>query len=84
MENQKVRFTCHSCGSEVEGAPEKPPCEVLKDWITVSHWKGVGVISRYSFCSFSCLKSWADAQVPRIPEVFLKSLGEDESQKGKE
>jgi len=84
VETQKMRLSCHSCGKEVESSPGEPPCEVLKGWVTVSHWKGPGAVSRYNFCSYGCLKSWVDAQVPRVPEAFLKSFGEDESQEGKE
>ena len=84
METQKMRLSCHSCGKEVESSPGEPPCEVLKDWLTVSYWKGPGAVSRYNFCSYSCLKSWVDAQVPKVPQIFLKSFGEDESQEGKE
>jgi len=82
VETERIRLTCHSCGKEVKSSPGEPPCEVLKDWLTVSHWKGPGAVSRYNFCSYSCLKSWVDAQVPRVPQVFLKSF--EESQEGKE
>ena len=63
---------------EIETAPEEPLCEGLKGWLIVSHWKGLGSAEHYDFCSFSCIKSWLDAQVPRIPEVFLESFKEDE------
>ncbi len=84
METQKVRMSCHSCGQSVESSPEEPLCEALKDWLTVSHWKGPGTVSRYNFCSFSCLKSWVSTQVPRVPEVFLKYFREDKGQADKE
>ena len=74
-----MRFSCHSCGKGVERFLGEPPCEVLKDWLTVSHWKGRGAVSHYNFCSVSCLKSWLDDKVARIPEVFLESFKEDES-----
>ena len=79
MKNQRMGFSCHSCGKGVECCTEEPPCEVLKGWLTISRWKGVGSVERYNFCSFSCLKSWVDAQIPQIPEVFLESFKEDES-----
>jgi len=72
----KRYFICHSCGKRAESSPEEPPCEVLRGWLTVSYWKGLGVVEHYNFCSFTCLKSWADAQVPKIPEVFLKTFDE--------
>ena len=74
---QKRRFSCHSCGKEVECPSGAPPCEALQDWITVCHWKGQGAVSHYSFCSFSCLKSWAVDQAPSVPQIFLESFNQD-------
>jgi len=79
MKNQRMSLTCHSCGKGVEYFSGEPPCEALKGWLTVSCWMGPGAVSHYNFCSFSCLKSWADAQVPEVPEVFLESFGEDKT-----
>ena len=79
MKNQKMHFSCHSCGKGVECPSGGPPCEALQGWLTVSYWKGLGSVEHYNFCSFSCLKSWVDAQVPTIPEVFLESFGEDKT-----
>jgi hypothetical protein len=42
----------------------------------VSQWKGLGAVEHYNFCSFSCLKTWTDTQVPQIPDVFLKAFEE--------
>jgi len=72
----KGHFICHSCSEIVEFSPEERPCEVLSGWLTVAHWKGFGAVEHYNFCSFTCLKRWVDAQVPKIPEVFLKSFEE--------
>jgi len=72
----KGNFTCHSCGKRVEHSLEERPCEVLGGWLTVSHWKGLGAVEHYNFCSFTCLERWAEAQVPKIPEAFLKAFGE--------
>jgi hypothetical protein len=69
-------FICHSCGEKVEFALEEPPCRVLSGWLAVSHWKGMESVDHYSFCSFGCLQRWVDTQATRIPEVFLKSIGE--------
>jgi len=74
-----MRFSCHSCGKGLESSPEEPPCEVLRGWLTVSYWKGLGAVSHYNFCSISCLKSWVDTRIPKVPEVFLKSFAEDKS-----
>jgi len=73
-----MRFFCYTCGKEVESSPNEPPCEALKGWLTVSHWKGMKEVSHHNFCSFSCLQKWVDSQVPKIPEVFLESFKEDE------
>ncbi len=79
---QKRYSICHFCGRKVEFGMEEPPCKVLSGWLAVSHWKGLESVEQYSFCSFSCLQKWVDAIVPRIPEVFLKSLDEkDEGSK---
>lgn len=66
---------CSSCGRKVEPSSEDLPCEVLSGWITVSHWKGLGAVEHYNFCSFTCLKRWVEAQAPEIPRVFLESFG---------
>lgn len=79
MADQGRCLSCHSCGKQVECPCGEPPCEAFKGWLTVSCWGGPGAVAHYSFCSFSCLKSWADAQVPAIPEIFLESFGEDKS-----
>ena len=79
METEGKRYTCHSCDKVVECFPGELPCEVLEGWLTISHWKGSGSVEHYNFCSFTCLKSWVDAQFPKIPEVFLEPFKEDES-----
>lgn len=75
----KTQRACFSCGENSEDSPGELPCRTLKGWLTVVCWKGVGSVEHYSFCSFSCLKSWVDAQVPRVPEIFLKSFEEGKS-----
>jgi hypothetical protein len=35
-------------------------------------------VEHYNFCSFTCLERWAEAQAPKIPEVFLESFAEEE------
>ena len=73
----KGNFICSSCGRKVESSSEEPPCSVLSGWLTVSHWKRLGSVEHYNFCSFTCLKMWAEAQTPEIPKVFLESFGEE-------
>jgi hypothetical protein len=84
VDTKKKHLTCNSCGKGVECSPGEPPCEVLKGWFTVSQWEGPGAVSHYYFCSLSCLKSWVSNRVPKVPQVFLKSFGEDESREDKE
>ena len=79
MKNQEIRFTCSSCGKEAGCFLGVLPCEVLKDWLTVSCWKGLGSVEHYYFCSFSCLKSWVDTQIPKIPQVFIDSFNDDKN-----
>ena len=74
----KGYFICHSCGKRVELPAEKRPCEVLSGWLMVSQWKGLGEVEHYNFCSITCLKRWADTQVPQVPKVFLKAFEEGE------
>lgn len=79
MRKPETQFSCHSCGKIAEGAPGATPCEALQGWLTVSSWEEPGVVEHYNFCSFSCLEAWANAQVPKVPEVFLDSFGEDKT-----
>ena len=72
---------CHSCGREVKLEEGDKPCEVLCGWLMLSCLKDPEAIDRYSFCSPGCLKAWVDEQLPDIPEVFLKSLGEENGEK---
>jgi len=76
MKTPRMVCYCHSCGREVECPPGKPPCEGFKGWLTVACWKGAKAVEHYNFCSFGCLKSWVDTQVPKVPEVFLQSFKE--------
>lgn len=69
-------FICHSCGKRVEHTTEERPCEVLNGWLLVSQWKGLGAVEHYNFCSFTCLKTWTDTQVPQVPDVFLRAFEE--------
>jgi len=82
VEKQGARFSCHSCGKEVESSPEEPPCEALKEWVSVSYWRGPGSVERYNFCSFGCLKTWVESHTPAVPEAFFKSFEQDEKQEG--
>ena len=79
MENQWKYYTCLSCGKRLERSPEVPPCELLEGWLTISRWRGIGSVEHYSFCSLSCLKSWVDAHVTKVPKVFLESFLDEES-----
>jgi len=79
MRDRRMLFSCQSCGKRVEYVRGEPPCEMLKGWLTVSYWKGSGSVEHYHFCSLSCLMSWVNAQVPRVPDVFLESFKEDEN-----
>jgi len=67
-------FICHSCGKQVEHSAKERPCEVLNGWLMVCHWKGPGTVEHHNFCSSICLKTWSDAQVPQVPDVFLRAF----------
>ena len=67
-------FICHSCGERVECGAKERPCQVLNGWLMVSLWKGPETVEHYNFCSLSCLKTWVDAQVPQVPDAFLRAF----------
>ena len=67
-------FTCGSCGKEASHTAEQRPCEALSGWVMVTEWGGPGAIDQRFFCCYDCLRTWADARVPEIPDVFLRAL----------
>lgn len=82
---KKSYAICQYCGkrakytdcSERCAPPSDARCKVLDGWLSVSHWKGMGSVDHYDFCSFTCLQEWLDDKVPRVPETFLKAFGQD-------
>jgi len=74
----KRYFICSSCGERAECLSEEPPCEMLSGWLTVSQWKGLGSVEHHNFCSFTCLKRWAEDQAPQVPKVYLESFRDEE------
>ncbi len=76
---------CQSCGKKVRysecsgrsATPEDARCKILSGWLSVSHWKGIGTVERYDFCSFTCLQRWVEGKVPRVPEAFLKAFRQE-------
>ena len=77
---------CQFCGKKLEYTqcsergvpPDDARCQALKGWLSVSQWKGMGVVDHYDFCSFTCLQAWVGAQVPKIPKTFFEAF-QDES-----
>lgn len=82
MEQHNSHFSCQVCGKVTECLPGMMPCKALRGWLTVSFWEGPGEVKDYNFCSFSCLESWAKAQMPDVPEIFLKAFREDKANQG--
>ena len=70
---------CQSCGKEVELNRGELPCDVLYGWFMLSRLNGPESTDRYSFCSFGCLQQWLNKQLPAVPEVFIKSLAEEDN-----
>ena len=76
---------CQFCGTNAEytecfvkcAPPEDARCNALRGWLAVSHWKGLGSVDHYDFCSFTCLQKWVEAQVPQIPKTFLKAFQDE-------
>lgn len=77
--------SCYSCGKQAEytqcceraALPKDARCSVLNGWLTVFHWKGMGDVDHYDFCSFGCLQRWVEAQAPRIPKTFLSAFQDE-------
>ncbi|MCX5991758.1 MAG: hypothetical protein NTZ04_05455 [Chloroflexi bacterium] len=83
--NKKNHAVCHFCAKKVEytdcsdrePSPGDARCNIMRGWLTVSHWQGMHAVDYYDFCSFGCLHKWVNAQFPRVPSVFLKALGNE-------
>ena len=75
----KMSISCNSCGKSLELAPKQPPCMTLTGWLTVAQWKGAESVDQLNFCSFGCLQKWLENQLPRIPDVFLNALQEEDN-----
>jgi len=56
----KGHFICSSRGREAESSSEESacevPCEALSGQLIVSHWKGLGPVEHYNYCSLTCLE----------------------------
>ena len=76
---------CQGCGKKAEyiecskgcAPPEGACCKVLGGWLSVYHWKGMGAVDYYDFCSLTCLQAWVDSKVPKVPETFLKAFEQE-------
>ncbi|MEW6675119.1 MAG: hypothetical protein AB1348_03750 [Nitrospirota bacterium] len=76
---------CYFCGKSVEYTdcsdkevpPEDARCEMLKGWLSVRQWKGIGLVDDYDLCSFDCLQKWVVSQLPKIPKEYLKAFEEN-------
>lgn len=82
---EKMYAVCQCCGKRVEYAEcsekctphEDTRCEVLTGWLSVSCWKGIWAVDYHDFCSFTCLQTWVDSKVPKVPQTFLKAFGQE-------
>jgi hypothetical protein len=72
---------CCSCGRKAEFSATEPPCAALSGWLMVSHCKGLGSVEHQNFCSFACLRRWAESNNTEIPQVFIKSFADDLGEK---
>lgn len=70
---------CQSCGKEVELNRGELPCDVLYGAFMLSCPNGPESTDRYSFCSLDYLQQWLNKQLPAVPEVFIKSLAEEDN-----
>jgi hypothetical protein len=60
--------------SERCALPQDTRCDVLRGWLSVSYWKGMGLVDNYDFCSLTCLQKWVEVQVPKIPKTFFDAF----------
>lgn len=74
---QQLTLSCYTCGRGLKTKPRRPPCEELNGWITVSFWKGKGLVEHGNFCSTGCLYNFLLNHITPVPDVFLQSFGED-------
>jgi len=74
------RFSCHTCGNKIDCPSGEPHSSVLAGWFAIAHWTEGNVV-HYTFCSIKCLKSWADKEMPEVPQVFKEAFN-DEKNKG--
>jgi hypothetical protein len=68
---------CCTCGAERVFGPNEPACDILDGWFIVSRFTGKSTVTRYSFCSYECLKEWTVSQTSCVPEIFIKSINEE-------
>ena len=69
---------CSLCGVKVELSKDELPCEALNGWLIVSLLKGAESIERHSFCSRDCLRKWLEAESPQVPDIFIRSMDEED------
>jgi len=82
---KKSYAVCRFCGAKAEytecsercAPPEDARCAALSGWLSVYHWKGMGLVDHYDFCSSTCLQKWVDTQVPKVPKAFLKAFQQE-------
>jgi hypothetical protein len=65
---------CPTCGRELEVAAGKSLAEALRGWYILSIIKEGESFDRVIFCSLACLSRWTQGQLPRVPDVFRRSL----------
>lgn len=70
----QAQFICRSCGKQVRGSADERPCERLAGWLMVTEWGGPGSVGNCFFCCTDCLKAWADARDPQVPDVFIRAF----------
>jgi hypothetical protein len=70
-------FFCDSCGKTIDLYLGETVSGPYENWITVTAWEGMGAVGHHSFCSLECLKEWLESPVPRVPDVFLRAFGVD-------
>ena len=78
----KSHAVCQFCGkrepytecSEMCAPPEGARCAVLDGWLSVTHWRGMGSLDRYDFCSLTCFQKWVEVEVPKVPKASVEAF----------
>lgn len=71
-------YVCSTCSRRVDLGPSEIPCDTLKGWYVITGFKGLETVERHNFCCLSCMYKWVENAVPKVPDIFIDSLKDEE------